>query len=206
MEDSSASNVSNDALALFDFDGTITYKDSLGDFLPFLLGRWRYIIGLLTLSPLLAAYKAGFVSGSYAKEKLLTYFIKGWDATHFFEIASKYSLEKANKIIRLKAMERIIWHKEQGHLVVVVTASPECYLKEWCHSKGLELIGTKLEIKDGRLTGNFSTENCTGKQKSLRIKEQYDLRKYNEIYAYGDSKNDIEMLMLANHRYYKAFR
>jgi len=206
MQKNSASNKNPDTLALFDFDGTVTYKDSLGDFLTFLLGRWRYIIGLLTLSPLLAAYKIGLISGTFAKEKLLAYFIKDWDATHFLEIAREYSLEKADRIIRLKAMERIRWHKEQGHLVVVVTASPECYLKEWCYSNGLDLIGTKLEIKDGKLTGKFSSGNCTGKQKPLRIKEKYDLWTYNEIYAYGDSKNDNEMLMLADHRFYKVFR
>ena len=43
---------------------------------------------------------------------------------------------------------------------------------------GFDLISTELEVKDGKLTGKFSTPNCNGKEKVRRIKEKYNLKLY----------------------------
>jgi phosphatidylglycerophosphatase C len=67
----------------------------------------------------------------------------------------------------------------------------------------VDLIATKLEMKDGRITGRFLTRNCSGKEKVRRIEERYDVKSFNYIYAYGDSSGDRAMLDLANERYYK---
>ena len=103
-------------------------------------------------------------------------------------------------------MEKIVWHKEQGHKVVIVSASIECWLKPWCDKNGLGLIATKLEIKDGRVTGKFLTKNCYGIEKANRVKEGYNLDDYDYIYAYGDSRGDKELLALAHESHYKPFR
>ena len=61
-------------------------------------------------------------------------------------------------------------------------------------------------MQDNIITGNFITKNCYGQEKVNRIKESYDLSKYDLIYAYGDSRGDKEMLELANNSFYKPFR
>ena len=80
-------------------------------------------------------------------------------------------------------MKKIIWHQEQGHKVVVVSASMECWLKKWCEKYSIDLIATRLEIQDGKLTGKFATKNCYGPEKANRIKEVYDLSQFDYIYA-----------------------
>lgn len=192
-------------LALFDFDGTITKKDSLTDFIQYAVGKHAYYLGLLSLSPMLIAYKLKSVSNSIAKEKLITRFFKGWDSIQFQKIADKYSLEQIEKIIRAKAMEKITWHKEQGHKVIIVSASMESWLKKWCQKYNIDLIATRLEIQNGKLTGKFATKNCYGIEKVNRIKEQYNPSEYSLIYAYGDSPGDKDMLSIADERYYKNF-
>ena len=193
-------------LALFDFDGTITKDDSLLKFIRFVVGDGRFVFGLVVLSPILVAYKLKLIPNYKAKQKMLSWFFKGMRKVDFFEVTKKYSLTHIDKIVRLKAIERINWHKNQGHKVVVVSASIECWLRPWCEKNGLELIATKLEIKDDIVTGKLLSKNCYGVEKVNRIKELYNIEKYDYIYAYGDSSGDKQMLELAHEKFYKPFR
>jgi len=193
-------------LALFDFDGTITTKDSLAEFIKFAVGNKTYYMGLLRLSMILISYTLKILPNDKAKEKLISHFFSGWDINKFQKIARQYSSKKIGKIVRNKAIQKIKWHQRKGHKVVVVSASIECWLKVWCSNNNIELISTKLEIKDSVLTGKFSSKNCYGIEKVNRIKEKYDLDDYSYIYAYGDSNGDKELLSLANESFYKPFR
>ncbi len=193
-------------LALFDFDGTITKDDSLLKFIRFVVGDRRFLIGLVVLSPMLVLYKLKLIPNYKAKQYMLSWFFKGMRKVDFFEVAKKYSLTHIDKIVRLKAIERINWHKNQGHKLVVVSASIECWLRPWCEKNGLELIATKLEIKDDIVTGKLLSKNCYGVEKVNRIKELYDLENFDYIYAYGDSSGDKQMLELAHEKFYKPFR
>jgi predicted GNAT family N-acyltransferase len=70
----------------------------------------------------------------------------------------------------------------------------------------MKFLCTKVEVKEGRLTGRFLTKNCFGKQKVVRLQELYPDRKEMVLTAYGDSRGDKEMLDYANEGYYKPFR
>ena len=193
-------------LAFFDFDGTITTDDSLIKFIRFVVGDVKTAWGMILLSPMLITYKLKFIPNYKAKQWMLSYFFKGMDEQQFLKVAKEYSLKHIDTILRPKAMEKIAWHKEQGHKVVVVSASIECWLKPWCDINGLDMIATKLEIKDGMLTGKFLTKNCYGIEKANRVKEAYNLSNYDYIYAYGDSRGDRELYALADESFYKPFR
>ena len=192
-------------IIFFDFDGTITIKDSLFDFIQFAVGKQIFFIGLIRLSPMLFSYVFRLLPKDVAKERLLAYYFKGWDLSRFKEIADYYSLNRIDKIIRPKAIERIRWHQAHGDKVVIVSASLECWLKSWCIKNNINLISTKFEMEGNILTGRFSTKNCYGQEKINRIKELYNLCDYDQIYAYGDSRGDKEMLNIAHKQYYKYF-
>ena len=193
-------------LALFDFDCTITKDDSLLKFIRFVVGDGRFIFGLVVLSPILVAYKLKLIPNYKAKQKMLSWFFKGMSKEAFFKVANEYSLVHIDKILRPKAMEKISWHKAQGHKVVIVSASIDCWLRPWCEKNGLELIATKLEIKDDIVTGKLLSKNCYGVEKINRIKEIYNLKDFEYIYSYGDSSGDKQMLELAHEKFYKPFR
>jgi HAD superfamily hydrolase (TIGR01490 family) len=191
------------ALALFDFDGTITFKDSFGDFIAYAVGRRKFITGTILLSPMILAYVVGLIRNWRAKELMSTHFFGGWDARSFTMLASKYSRERIPHIVREIALERIGWHKLRGDTVVVVSASIDLWLTDWCADCAVDLIATRLEIRDGRITGRFFTNNCSGKEKVRRIEERYDVKSFDYIYAYGDSQGDKAMLEMADERYYR---
>ena len=193
-------------LTLFDFDGTITTDDSLLKFIRFVVGDRRFLLGLVILSPMLVLYKLKLIPNYKAKQYMLSWFFKGMSKDAFLKVANEYSLVHIDKILRPKAIEKINWHKNQGHKVVVVSASIECWLRPWCEKNSLELIATKLEIKDDIVTGKLLSKNCYGVEKVNRIKELYNIEKYDYIYAYGDSSGDKQMLELAHEKFYKPFR
>ena len=155
---------------------------------------------------MLLAYKFKWTPNDISKEKLITHFFKGWEADQFQQLAERYSLERIDKITSKKAIAKIRWHQQQGHTVVVVTASMDSWLKAWCAKNDLELLATTLEVKDNRLTGKFAAKNCHGIEKARRVREAYDLSRYDHIYAYGDSQGDKELLELADEAFYKPFR
>ena len=193
-------------IALFDFDGTITTDDSLIKFIRFVVGDSKFIWGMTLLSPILIVYKLSLIPNYKAKQYMLSYFFKGMSEEKFRQVANEYSLKHIKTILRPKAMEKIAWHKEQGHKVVIISASMECWLKAWCVDNNLELIATKMEIKNGIITGKLLTKNCYGIEKANRLQEKYNLNDYDYIYVYGDSRGDRELLELSDESFYKPFR
>jgi HAD superfamily hydrolase (TIGR01490 family) len=193
-------------IILIDFDGTITKNDSFLRFIHFAVGDIKFSIGLILLSPILILYKLKLIPNYIAKQKMISYFFKGYSEDNFRKIANEYSLNYIDKILRPKAMERIEWHKKQGHKIVVISASIDYWLRSWCDKNNLELIATQLEIKNNIITGNLLTKNCYGVEKINRIKELYNLDNFEYIYAYGDSFGDKEMLDIADESFYKPFR
>ncbi len=192
-------------LALFDFDGTITNKDSLFHFLKYSVGTLKYYKNLVLLTPVFIKFVMGSYSNSIAKEKVISFFFKGWNIKDFEKLSDSYSEIELKKIINQNAMEKIKWHKENMHEIFIVSASIEYYLYKWCELFELELIGTKLEVIENKITGKFSTPNCNGEEKVRRIKKEINLSEYNAIYAYGNSKGDLPMLNLADYKFYRQF-
>lgn len=191
------------ALALFDFDGTISFRDSFGDFIKYAVGPVRFWLGVVCLIPVIAAFLFGFVKAWRAKELMAIYFFRGWNAVEFGQLAHEYSCQRLSQIVRPIALEHISEHKKRGDTVVVVTASIDLWLSGWCEAQAVDLIATKLEIREGRITGRFLTKNCSGTEKVRRIREQYELSEFDYIYAYGDNPADRPMLELAHERYYR---
>jgi HAD superfamily hydrolase (TIGR01490 family) len=191
------------ALALFDFDGTITFKDSFSSFIKYAVGQTRFYLGIACLTPVFVGFLLGLIRPWRAKELMSIFFFSGRDVYKFKELASKYSREELPKIVREIARERMEWHKQRGDTVVVVSASIDLWLKDWCEAQHVDLIATKLEEKDGRISGRFLTKNCNGREKVRRIEERFDLLDFDYIYAYGDRPGDRPMLAIANERYYR---
>ena len=100
-------------------------------------------------------------------------------------------------------MERIAWHRVQGHKVVVVSGGLDVYLRPWCETQGLDLLCSTLEVRNGRLTGRYEGEQCVLTEKVRRVREAYDVGAFSEIYAYGDTAEDRDLLALASRKFYR---
>ncbi len=191
-------------LALFDFDGTITDgTETFPAFLRLSVRPSRKIVGAAILSPLIAGYRMRVVSGRTIREALARVGLRGESASVVRELGLKYANEVLPGLVRAQALDRIAWHKQRGDLVVVVSAALDVYLSQWCRSMDVDLICTQLEEKNGTLTGKYIGGDCSRAEKARRIRERYDLDRYDVIYAYGDTEDDHEMLALAHKKYYR---
>lgn len=193
-------------IAFFDFDGTITTKDTLLEFIRYCKGSNAFYAGFLINSPFLLAYKLKIISNQAAKEKVLQYFFHNTSADRFKEYCEKFAAEKIPGLIRPGAVEEIKKLQENGQTVVIVSASPENWISPWAEKLKVDLIATRLEIQNGLLTGKIQGKNCHGTEKVNRITNKYSLNEYSEIAAYGDTKCDLPMLALAQRPVYKPFR
>jgi len=193
-------------IAFFDFDGTITKQDSFAMFLRYCFGDIKFVLNMLILSPVIIVYKLHLLSNQNMKTFIFSYFFKNMNASEFKKKATSFSLEKIKLIVREEALNKILWHKKNGDTVVIVSASIDHWLKPWCTDNNIDLIATKIEIKNNKLTGNLIGKNCFGPEKVIRIKKIYDLNAYDNIYAYGDTRGDKEMLEIATNSFYKPFR
>ena len=186
--------------ALFDFDGTITTKDTLFDFIRFTYGKSGLVKCLLMNVWNLSLYAAKLRSNERAKEIMLATMIKGTNAAVFEEQCKRYSMERVPQIIKENTKEIIEKHLTAGETLLIVSASPENWIRPWAIKNGFTgVIATKLEEKDGMLTGKFASRNCYGEEKVNRLKEFFTDREQVFITAYGDSSGDKPMLNYANH-------
>jgi phosphatidylglycerophosphatase C len=193
-------------LILFDFDGTITTKDTLLAFTKYAIGGVRFSLGLILLSPVLIIQKMGLVSAQKTKEIFLSYYFKGMPLVEFDQKCSGFVEQSLSSMIRPGALAAIKGYIKNGDRVIVVSASPQNWITPWADPLGAEVLSTQLEIKSGRLTGNILGKNCNGVEKVSRIKKHLSLESYSHIIAYGDTSGDKEMLALAGEKYYKPFR
>jgi phosphatidylglycerophosphatase C len=192
------------AVAFFDFDGTITTKDTFLHFIFFAKGKLAAIIGFIVLAPVLILFKIKLLNNSRAKEIVFAYFFKA-ASEEDLKIKGESFTDNINKMLCPDAVNKINWHKQHNHKIYIVTASSEIWLGAWCKENNLEIIATIYEVKNGILTGKISGRNCYGSEKVAKIKAVCNIGEYMDIYAYGDSKGDLPLLEIASHKFYKQF-
>ncbi len=193
-------------LALFDLDGTLTDRDTFRDLLHFSFGPFRLATGLFATLPWIFFYTVGLCSAKTAKERVFRRFFGKMAEREFVELTKKYSLERLPSLFRPGAVDKLRWHREQNHDVFIVSASIRNWIEPWAKNEGIGVIATEIEIRDGIVTGRFSTPNCRGEEKITRILEEISLPDYKQIYAYGDTPHDRPMLTLATDPVYQPFR
>lgn len=190
-------------LALFDFDGTITYRETMPHFMCLAVRPHRKWLGSLLLMPFLLGYKARIVSGSVVRALICS--LGFWRIpTQELEAHGKHFAQHVlPTTLRPEAMERIAWHKQRGDTIVVVSGGLDLYLRHWCQQHGIELLCSALEQRDGRFTGRYLGRQCVRDEKARLVQERYPLSKFSRVFAYGDTPEDHALLALAHEPYYQ---
>lgn len=192
-------------VAAFDFDGTLTRRDTLLPFLLHALGAPAVMRHALILSPTLAGYGLGLIRNDVAKERVFAQTIAGTDIGALRDKAMEFAEYKLPGLIRSEAINRFDWHKKQGHRCIVISASLELYVKPWALKTGFDdVLASRLETREnGTITGKLSGGNCFGIEKIRRLEALLGARNSYTLYAYGDSRGDKELLSAADHAYYR---
>jgi HAD superfamily hydrolase (TIGR01490 family) len=190
-------------LALFDFDGTITFADTFTPFLYFASNRRRIVRQSVRLAPKILGYKLGLVPATKMRALAARAVFGGRSEAELRAFGATYAERVLPGVIRPHALERILWHKQRGDRIVVVSASLAVYVRPWAQSLALDVIATELSVEDGVLTGSYEGGDCTGPEKARRVEARYPPSGYSRVYAYGDTSEDDALLALAHERYFR---
>lgn len=192
-------------LAIFDFDGTLTHKDSFLELIKYHKGKFSFWWGFIKMSPIVLFHLLKIIPNWKAKERVLTYFFKGEHLEDFQSACDAFSKSHLPQLLRKEALQKLDLHQKSGHEIVVISASAENWLSAWCKEKEVKLIASRLEVERNCLTGKLIGQNCYGPEKVLRLQKEFVLTDYDEIHVYGDSQGDKELLGIATHPFYRKF-
>lgn len=196
-------------VAAFDFDGTLTRRDTLLPYLRRGLGWPRFLLALLRSSPWLAAYACGLTSNHIAKARLLQASLGGRTEQEGVQWAADFVANYLPRQWQQETLAQLAQHRKLGHCCVIVSASPGIYLHRVGDVLGMDaVICTELEVQRGTLTGRLSTPNCHGEEKVRRLQAwlagRADPGAQITLHAYGDSRGDVPLLNLADYAWYKG--
>lgn len=188
----------------YDFDGTLTSHDSFLAFIRYACGAWAFWLGLLRYSPWLILMKLHLYSNGKAKQKVFSHFFKGMEIEEFDALCHAFARDNQH-LLRPLGQEAIGKARKGGAEVLVVSASIDNWVKPFFKDDVI-VLGTQVEISEGRLTGRFLTKNCYGQEKVNRVLECHPNRSEYILIAFGDSRGDKELLDFADEAHYKPFR
>lgn len=206
VQDLRQSAANGRAIVAFDFDGTLTIRDSFTEFLRWRAGPGAWALGLVKLAPALAAYAKDRDRGRI-KAASVREFLHGVDRQTLEAEAAAFAQEVWPRFMRPDALE--VWNAwgERGVHRVIVTASPTTTVAPFARKLGAEaLLGTEFVFDvDDRITGDFVGPNCRGEEKVRRLKSAYG-DDMTLTAAYGDTSGDTEMLAMAQQPGFRVFR
>jgi phosphatidylglycerophosphatase C len=202
-----AVNDTANVIAAFDFDGTITTRDTFLPFLGAAFGRRRLTGALMRLALDLIGSSGRTRSRDALKARLIAILFTGRDCSRLDAVARDFATRVTTHLLRPGALERVRWHRERGHRLVLVSASLDIYLTHLVERLGFDdLLCTRLSRRDGVFDGRLLGNNCRGAEKVARLEELIGGCERYQIYAYGDSAGDREMLRAADFPFYRRFR
>ena len=182
-------------LFAFDFDGTLTTRDTLIAFIRYACGTPRFLLGFLLHAPLLVLMKLRLYSNGKAKQRLFSWFFRGMPLETFDALCQSFALSHRH-LLRPETVRLLQQALSEGAEVLVVSASIDNWVQPFFPT--VTVLGTQIEVIDGRLTGRFLTPNCYGQEKVRRILALHPDRSAYRLTAYGDSRGDRELLAFAD--------
>lgn len=187
-------------VAAFDFDGTLARKDTFVPFLMSACGRAR-----LALAAASCVGRTRSRDRDELKVALVGRLFRGWPRARLDDLGRTYAAGLP-ALLRPELVEQVGWHREQGHAVVIVSASLAVYLRPLADELGIDdVLAVEMACDDtGHLTGTVvGGANTRGPLKVQRLRtwldDRYGAGTPVELWAYGDSSGDEELLAAADH-------
>ena len=186
----------------FDFDGTVTTRDTLLLFIRHVFGLPRMVLGFALNLPWLFLMRLGLYDNGKTKQRVFSHFFRGMTEQRFNDLCRSFAA--ARRAVLRPEMSALLkrLHDDRAD-VVVVSASVVNWVRPFFPDATVTVVGTEVEIADGCLTGRFSTPNCYGGEKVRRLLAVRPHRDSYRLVAYGDSRGDRELLAFADVAYYK---
>jgi phosphatidylglycerophosphatase C len=198
-------------VAAFDFDGTVTDRDTLVPFLVLAFGRARVAAAFAALAFTGLGYLLRLITIDEFKQRVLRRLVADAPAQGLRALGRTHA-RAVERWLRPAALHRIAWHRKRGHELVLVSSTLDLYLTPVGVALGFDqVLCTRLQVRQDaagirRFTGRLEGSDCTGAEKVHRLTAWLGDRDGVELHAYGDSAGDRELLAAADHAHYRPFR
>jgi len=192
-------------LVAFDFDGTLTVRDSFTAFLRWRAGPIAYAAGMARLAPAALAY-LGHRDRGRIKAAATRLFLRGVARSELEAETARFAESAAPGLLRPDALATWRRWRAEGARLVIVSASPSVVVAPFAERLGADaLLATELaHDAQGRITGGFSTPNCRGEEKMVRLRAAFGEDVALKA-AYGDTSGDREMIAAAEIKGFRLF-
>ena len=191
-------------LYCFDFDGTLTRKDTMFLFLKF-YSPAKFRMQFLKHIPLFILLKLRLLKAERVKKSFIGSVLKGERKEVLHKKAQQFFERFHPDIFRVNALDFIKSIDRTHTDCMIVSASLDIWVQPFADYFKMTLLCTEAEFEDGRFTGNFATPNCNGEEKVRRIKAATNGKKYDKTLAFGDTSGDRPMLSWADEGQFKFF-
>lgn len=194
-------------ITVFDFDGTITTKDTFALFLRYYAGTPKWAAKILTLLPIFSAYGLKIVDRNTVKIHVIRRFFKNAMKDKLDARAEQFATEVIPGLIRPQAQACLETKKLSPESLYICSASIAPYLRAWGRTQNINnILATELDSDGDRYTGEIKGWNIWGEGKVRRILAEFAPNQVKIMEAYGDSRGDRELLHAAKASYYRPFR
>lgn len=189
-------------IAYFDMDRTVLSDSSGLLYMRYLWQRRQADLRSMALATWYAAmYKLGFLDYPAIAAKLATN-VSNHREEATRDLCLRFFHEMAVNYVADKAVLRINQHRDQGHLVTLISASTAYVVGPLAKHLGIaDYVCTRVEVVDGLFTGRIIEPACYGPGKvhwarDFAHRHTSDLA---EAYFYTDSHSDLPLLELVGH-------
>ena len=192
--------------AFFDVDGTLSSANVWRSIMNYFQSRnqrrfthaafWTYH------APLFVLMKIGILSQTAFRKPWaahLAWYFKNMKVDSADNVWDRIVNDEMQSLWRSDSLELLAKHKEDGDLIVLVSAGPTPLEEKIAKKLGADFaVGTDFEIRDGRYTGRHAGMVCIGDAKATLAKEiirelgiEVD---FAASFSYADSSGDVAML------------
>ena len=191
-------------LYCFDFDGTLTYKDTMFLYLKF-YNPAKFRFQFIKHIPLFVLLKLNLLDAEKVKRSFIASILKGQSKAKIEKKSQQFFEQFYPEIFRGNALEFIKNIDRSQTDCLIVSASLDIWVKPFADKFGMTLLSTEAEFTKDIFTGNFVGKNCNGLEKVARIAAAISGKRYDKTISFGDTSGDREMLDWANEGQFKFF-
>lgn len=184
------------ALVVFDLDHTLSRRDTFLQYLAgFLLRNPARILKCIGLPFAVAKFYFGIIDNGQLKESFLSAVLGGIHRREVEAWTKQFVPQLVSHGLNEKALDVLQQHRKAGDLVVLMTASPDCYVQDLGRVLGFEeIICTATEFVAGRMSGRLAGANVRDMEKLRRLEGLRCRFQNHFIIAYADDSSDVPLL------------